>query len=181
MGEERRSRYKGNGNIILDRVIVSSETDCQRERNHGNTITMHLSIVITLLATLSVAVPFPQDRDDPMLDDTEDDESSGSSGSGLVNPTTTVPATTSLNIPVTGLPIVTRSKHPHWEPIPIFTKACQCSLATAQYPCWATDALQVLFEALVSFFLFYEAPFFCMFVCIFFYRDTIISLLYWTM
>ncbi|KAH9866562.1 hypothetical protein J1614_008252, partial [Plenodomus biglobosus] len=36
----------------------------------------------------------------------------------------------------------TRSKRPHWEPIPVFSKLCTCDLATVGYPCWATDGLQ---------------------------------------
>jgi hypothetical protein len=73
------------------------------------------------------------------------------------DPTISVPLSTSLNVPTT-LPTLlptlsvpgnlssrtSRHHFSHWEPIPIFSSACNCpSLATVQYPCWATDALQV--------------------------------------
>jgi hypothetical protein len=98
---------------------------------------MRIAIIIGALAALAAAVPYPQD-------DTSEDPDTIS----LAFPTPTVPAvvTTPLEIPVTpspDLPLATRSKKPHWEPIPIFTKECKCDIATVRYPCWATDSLQV--------------------------------------
>ncbi|KAI8942017.1 hypothetical protein NX059_000125 [Plenodomus lindquistii] len=83
---------------------------------------------LPILATLSSAIPYPQDNTD-----------------GIITPTPTPKATitaTDTNT-VTNAPRPTRSKNPHREPIPIFSKKCTCDIATAQYPCWATDALQV--------------------------------------
>jgi hypothetical protein len=99
---------------------------------------MRLAIILGALAALAVAVPYPQEDDTPDEPDTVSD----------LLPTITVPAilTTSLNIPVTQLPsltFLTKSKRPHWEPIPIFSKECKCNIATVRYPCWATDSLQV--------------------------------------
>jgi hypothetical protein len=99
---------------------------------------MRLAIILGALAALVVAVPYPQEDDTPDEPDTV---------SALL-PTITVPAilTTSLNVPVTqlpDLPFSTKSKRPHWEPIPIFSKECKCNIATVRYPCWATDSLQV--------------------------------------
>jgi hypothetical protein len=100
---------------------------------------MRIALIISALAALAVAFPRPQD-------DPTDEPSDDSETISLAFPTPTVPAvlTTSLNIPLTELPeIVTKSKRPHWEPIPVFTKECKCNIATVRYPCWATDALQV--------------------------------------
>jgi hypothetical protein len=98
---------------------------------------MRIVNILGALAGLAAAIPYPQD-----------DSSGDPDTITLPFPTPTIPviATTSLNIPVTlslDIPIATRSKKPHWEPIPIFTKECKCNVATVRYPCWATDALQV--------------------------------------
>ncbi|KAF9737720.1 hypothetical protein PMIN04_003010 [Paraphaeosphaeria minitans] len=84
------------------------------------------------------------------------------------DPTISIPLSTSLNVPTT-LPTLlptlsvtgnlssrstsTRHHFSHWEPIPIFSSACNCpALSTVAYPCWATDALQRCnFEELHSF------------------------------
>lgn len=118
---------------------------------------MHRLLLISILQVLAAAIPHPQASDDSTAPLTSLSE---------ILPTSTVaiPASTSLNIPVTAIPSIepdpendgeddddddnygkslSHSKKPHREPIPIFTKQCQCQLATAQYPCWATDALQV--------------------------------------
>ncbi|KAH7340037.1 hypothetical protein BKA66DRAFT_434888 [Pyrenochaeta sp. MPI-SDFR-AT-0127] len=106
---------------------------------------MRIAVTLGALMSLTTAIPYPQEEapteapEEPMLP----------------TPTVSIILTTSLNIPVTGtlarpssLPdyesksSASSRKNPHWEPIPIFTKQCQCSLATARYPCWATDALQ---------------------------------------
>ncbi|KAF2270264.1 hypothetical protein CC78DRAFT_197504 [Lojkania enalia] len=69
-------------------------------------------------------------------------------------PTLPVEPSTSLNIPVTTgfvLPTLlpppttstSRRRNPHSEPIPIFSKSCDCpNVATVAKPCWVTDALQ---------------------------------------
>jgi hypothetical protein len=103
---------------------------------------MRYVFLFSALAVLASAVPHPQDDPIESVEETET--------SSLTFPTLTapLPLTTSLNIPVTSLelplPGATTSsrKRPHWEPIPIFTKECKCDIATARYPCWATDALQ---------------------------------------
>ena len=121
--------------------------------------TMRILLCISVLATLATAFPYPQELQDlstpaaaPLTD-------------AFPASTTTVPDTTSLNIPVTAVPTTnpdadddddddggaqvlsssssSSRRRPHTEPVPIFTKACKCDLATAMYPCWATDALQV--------------------------------------
>jgi len=119
---------------------------------------MGILLCISVLAALASAFPYPQEIQDlstaaaaPLTD---------------VFPasTTIVPDSTSLNIPVTAVPTTdddddnndddgaqvlssssssSSRRRPHTEPVPIFTKACKCNLATAMYPCWATDALQV--------------------------------------
>ena len=74
----------------------------------------------------------------------------------IPEPTSASVPSTSLNIPITSLPMMptgglgstssssTRKKPIHTEPVPIFSRSCDCpKLATMQYPCWATDALQV--------------------------------------
>lgn len=111
---------------------------------------MRIAVLMGAFAAMARAFPYPQEQEIPIEASKEP-----------VFPTATVPilVTTSLNIPVTGTPAspssllnseflsttttTTSRKNPHWEPIPIFTKQCECSLATARYPCWATDALQV--------------------------------------
>lgn len=117
---------------------------------------MHRLLLISILQVLAAAIPHPQASDDSTAPLTSLSE---------ILPTSTVaiPDSTSLNIPVTAIPSIepdpeddgeddddgnygkslSRSKKPHREPTPIFTKQCQCQLATARYPCWATDALQV--------------------------------------
>ncbi|EAT79611.1 hypothetical protein SNOG_12811 [Parastagonospora nodorum SN15] len=105
---------------------------------------MRIVLLVGALAALATAFPRPQD-DTP--DDTPDEPSDDPATISLGFPTATIPVTliTSLNIPVTeSFEIVkpTKSKRPHWEPIPIFTKQCKCDVATVRYPCWATDALQ---------------------------------------
>ncbi|KAH6877918.1 hypothetical protein BKA58DRAFT_85170 [Alternaria rosae] len=117
---------------------------------------MRTSVLISALAALVLAVPYPQATDISIAP-----------GATLISlsailpiSTTATPVSTSLNIPVTALPtsdpnsdddddddnedpeLSSSKRKPHWEPIPIFTKRCQCQLATARYPCWATDALQ---------------------------------------
>lgn len=109
---------------------------------------MRVAIIVGVVAALAAAFPHPQ-GDDPTIEDPPEETEDPVSAT----PTIPLPLTTSLNIPVTGIPTLpsfqltsTSKKRPHWEPIPIFTKQCQCSLATARYPCWATDALQVSFN-----------------------------------
>jgi len=113
---------------------------------------MRVLLCISVLAALATAFPYPQEIEDlsapaaPLTD---------------IFPASTIalPDPTSLNIPVTAVPTIdpdddedsdgtgllsrTSTRRPHTEPVPIFTKACNCNLATAMYPCWATDALQV--------------------------------------
>ncbi|KAF1917442.1 hypothetical protein BDU57DRAFT_165295 [Ampelomyces quisqualis] len=102
---------------------------------------MRVTIMIGTLAALVAAAPWPRE-------DASDDPSEEPTTISLpfLSPTVEIPLTTSLNVPVTSslweLPTLTWSKRPHWEPIPIFTKECKCDIATVNYPCWATDALQ---------------------------------------
>ncbi len=130
------------------RVPVTSAIDKVQQQ----TSRMCTLILISTLAALVTAIPYPQTTD-----------TSITPGATLISlsailpvSTTTIPDSTSLNIPVTPVPTsdndpedeedaesTSSKKYPHWEPIPIFTKQCQCQLATARYPCWATDALQV--------------------------------------
>ncbi|KAI1669385.1 hypothetical protein L13192_06844 [Pyrenophora tritici-repentis] len=114
---------------------------------------MRVLLCISVLAALATAFPCPQEIEDlstPAAPLTDIFPAS----------TTTIPDSTSLNIPVTAVPTIdpdddddddkgavvlnstSSRRRPHTEPIPIFTKACKCNLATALYPCWATDALQ---------------------------------------
>ena len=113
---------------------------------------MRTFLLVSGLAALVTAVPYPQAT-----------ESSIAPGATLISlsailpsPTAITPGPTSLDITITAVPTSdpdtdddedpessSSKKNPHWEPIPIFTKQCQCQLATARYPCWATDALQV--------------------------------------
>lgn len=110
-------------------------------------IVMRIAFAIGALVALAAAVPHPQD-------DASNDPSEEPITIDLPFPTPTIPAvlSTSLNIPATelpdlsdlpALPTKTRSKKPHWEPIPIFTKKCECDTKTVAYPCWATDSLEV--------------------------------------
>ena len=113
---------------------------------------MQTFLLVSVLTALVIAVPYPQAT-----------ETSIAPGATLISlsailpsPTATSPDSTSLDIPITSVSTPdpdpeddedpessSSKKNPHWEPIPIFTKPCQCQLATARYPCWATDALQV--------------------------------------
>jgi hypothetical protein len=117
---------------------------------------MRLTVLIAALVAFASAAPYPQDQEDPSEDVPDDPEPISVP---FATPTIPVTLTTSLNIPVTSseeLPTpvpdtdpedpettTTTKRNPHWEPIPIFTKQCNCDIATVQYPCWATDALQV--------------------------------------
>ncbi|RYO17433.1 hypothetical protein AA0121_g5788 [Alternaria tenuissima] len=112
---------------------------------------MQTFLLVSVLTALVIAVPYPQAT-----------KTSIAPGATLISlsailpsPTATSPESTSLDIPITSVPTPdpdpeddedpessSSKKNPHWEPIPIFTKPCQCQLATARYPCWATDALQ---------------------------------------
>ncbi|PSN74817.1 hypothetical protein BS50DRAFT_567597 [Corynespora cassiicola Philippines] len=108
---------------------------------------MRIFLCLAALVALVVSAPHPQD------DLSEIDTSVSPT---IVTPTVAMPLSTSLNIPVTvpsifptDLPILnitstSRKRKSHWEPIPIFSKSCDCpALATVPYPCWATDSLQV--------------------------------------
>ncbi|KAF2187241.1 hypothetical protein K469DRAFT_725321 [Zopfia rhizophila CBS 207.26] len=78
----------------------------------------------------------------------------------IADPTISVIASTSLNVLTTSFPVVptgltpingtstSRRKKSHWEPIPIFSKSCDCpAISKGNYPCWATDPVQsCLFE-----------------------------------
>ena len=115
------------------------------------------SAVQALLLHLAAAIPYPYASEDATTPPATLIALSGT----LPTSTVATPDSTSLNIPVTAVPdagdddndnsdendddgnAISRSKRPHKEPIPIFTKQCQCQLATAWYPCWATDSLQV--------------------------------------
>jgi hypothetical protein len=117
---------------------------------------MRTAIIIGALVALASAIPHPQSQESPSDDPTDDQpESSAVVSASFATPTTPIVLTTSLNIPITGpvglpTPVIpgpgatstTSRRRPHWEPIPIFTKECKCNIATIQYPCWATDALQ---------------------------------------
>ena len=111
---------------------------------------MRLLFLISALQAMAAAIPYPQATNDPFP----------SFSDVLPTATVAIPDSTSLDIPITpeptpepdteddgesdvAKPISRSSKKQHHEPIPIFTQACQCDLATALYPCWATDALQV--------------------------------------
>lgn len=116
-----------------------------------------ISAVQALLLHLAAAIPYPYASEDATTPPATLIALSGT----LPTSTVATPDSTSLNIPVTAVPdagdddndnsdendddgnAISRSKRPHKEPIPIFTKQCQCQLATARYPCWATDSLQV--------------------------------------
>ena len=116
---------------------------------------MRTFVLLSALAALVLAVPYPQATDISI----PPGAILISLSAILPTSTTATPDSTSLNIPVTAFPtsdpnsddddddedpeLSSSKRPPHWEPIPIFTKKCQCQLATARYPCWATDALQV--------------------------------------
>ncbi|KAF1829380.1 hypothetical protein BDW02DRAFT_583748 [Decorospora gaudefroyi] len=129
---------------------------------------MHSLLLISALAALSTAFPYPQETNGP----TTPEASLISPSAILPSSTTPNPDLISVDIPVTAVPTVsanlddeeedeecrTSRRKSHWEPIPIFTKKCQCNLATARYPCWATDALQSChFEENFSFGCFMQA------------------------
>ncbi|OAL48205.1 hypothetical protein IQ07DRAFT_91497 [Pyrenochaeta sp. DS3sAY3a] len=114
---------------------------------------MRVALILSALAALAIARPHPQESGEPSIPEHSDEPDVPE----LPTPTVSVPLSTSLNVPVTSLPSLPGSlslpsfslvstsssrRKPHWEPIPIFTKQCQCELKTARYPCWATDALQ---------------------------------------
>ncbi|KAF2650106.1 hypothetical protein K491DRAFT_683286 [Lophiostoma macrostomum CBS 122681] len=92
---------------------------------------MRAAFVLAGLVALVAAVPQPQ-----------------------ANPTVPVPASTSLNVIVTGIPSLapsgifgnattSKTHHPHSEQIPSLMKPCDCpDVKTVAYPCWATDSLQ---------------------------------------
>ncbi|KAF2248478.1 hypothetical protein BU26DRAFT_335728 [Trematosphaeria pertusa] len=135
---------------------------------------MRVSISLSLfaLAALAVAVPYPQEEDPDV--ETSVAEPSPTFAITIADPTLPIPLSTSLNIPVTvpsALPTgevalnstSTRRRKSHWEPIPIFSKSCDCpALATVAYPCWATDALQRCnFEELHSYVCWTSANFGC--------------------
>ncbi|KAF2751456.1 hypothetical protein M011DRAFT_114865 [Sporormia fimetaria CBS 119925] len=104
----------------------------------------HINLLLFLIPfTLGVPAPHPQLEEIPI-------------SPGLPLPTIPLPLSTSLNIPITAptafpsiLPPVnitwtSRRRWSHWEPIPIFSKSCDCpNLATVARPCWVTDALMV--------------------------------------
>lgn len=103
---------------------------------------MHFIIFLIALIALTSAIPHPH----PSPTDAPDDEPITISPI-LPTATTTFPASTSPNIPITSLPspstttsdpdddeCTTSKKNPHREPIPIFSKQCNCALATARYP-----------------------------------------------
>ncbi|KNG46429.1 hypothetical protein TW65_06887 [Stemphylium lycopersici] len=117
---------------------------------------MRALIVISTLAACIAAIPRPQAVSDP----TTPAATLITLSAILPISTTLTSDSTSLNIPITAVPdpdpdngneddsddddesSTSKKGNPHREPIPIFTKKCQCQLATARYPCWATDALQ---------------------------------------
>lgn len=119
---------------------------------------MRSTATVTLLVShlaLAIALPQPYPQDltlslDPIPLPT----------TIIADPTISIPLSTSLNVPTTVVPTLvptlsvpgnlsswrstSRHHYSHWEPIPIFSSACNCpKLATVQYPCWATDSLQV--------------------------------------
>jgi hypothetical protein len=115
---------------------------------------MRIAILVSALAALAAAFPYPQDQENPDGPDDEPSDDPETSADSFATRTVPVQLSTSLNIPITGsvaLPTLvpgydttsTSRRNPHWEPIPIFTKACTCDVATVRYPCWATDSLQV--------------------------------------
>ncbi|KAF2638600.1 hypothetical protein P280DRAFT_75350 [Massarina eburnea CBS 473.64] len=111
-----------------------------------STSSMRLTLLSFSLVGAVLAVPYPQDDTAPTW---------------FLESTLTVIPSTSLNIPITSgpsLPLPTgglnttilsstrTSRHhiSHTEPVPIFSRSCDCAdLKTVQYPCWATDVLQV--------------------------------------
>jgi len=115
------------------------------------------TLVFVVLAAAAPR-PFPQDDDDDAALSSAIPVPLPVTSLIIADPTVSVPLTTSLNVPTTiptllptwtppsNLSTSRSSKHhfSHWEPIPIFSKSCDCpNLSTVAYPCWATDALQV--------------------------------------
>ena len=101
---------------------------------------------------LAAAFPRPQETNEPTIEDPpEDTEEPTEISASFATPTFPLTLTTSLNIPITKIskslselrPTTTRRKNSQWEQIPVLTKECTCKPVTADYPCWATDALQV--------------------------------------
>ncbi|KAF2875098.1 hypothetical protein BDV95DRAFT_591831 [Massariosphaeria phaeospora] len=126
---------------------------------------MRIPTCLAALAAFVAAAPHPQVEPGVSISAT------------IASPTVAIPFSTSLNIPVTatlpsllptGLPhfngtSTSRRRKTHWEPIPIFSKSCDCpQLATVAYPCWAAGALQRCnFEELHSFVCWTSANFGC--------------------
>lgn len=107
---------------------------------------MRCVILLGALAALAAAFPRPQDQDN---DPTPSAPAVSSPLQTWINPITSYVPPVPWPTPISESDddssswFKSRSKRPHWEPIPIFTKECKCNLATARYPCWATDSLQV--------------------------------------
>ncbi|KAH9868008.1 hypothetical protein IAQ61_007315 [Plenodomus lingam] len=104
---------------------------------------MHISLPLTALLlpfTITTAIPYPQAI--PTILPTLITNIPSLPTTPTPLPIPTGPQSHSLNNTITKPPRPTRSKNPHLEPIPVFSKQCSCALATARYPCWATDALQ---------------------------------------
>ncbi|CBX97274.1 predicted protein [Plenodomus lingam JN3] len=105
---------------------------------------MHISLPLTALLlpfTITTAIPYPQAI--PTILPTLITNIPSLPTTPTPLPIPTGPQSHSLNNTITKPPRPTRSKNPHLEPIPVFSKQCSCALATARYPCWATDALQM--------------------------------------
>jgi len=115
---------------------------------------MRIAFLVSALAALATAFPYPQGQENFDGPDNEPSDHPDTIAVSFATPTVPIQLTTSLNIPITGLVALptlapgydttsTSRKNPHLEPIPVFTKACTCDVATVKYPCWATDSLQV--------------------------------------
>lgn len=117
---------------------------------------MRCAVTLCFLAAVAAAVPHAQ----PQAASLAPVDPVPLPSTIIADPTISVPPSTSLNVPTT-LPTLlptltvpsnwssstTRHHFSHWEPIPIFSSACNCpDLKTVQYPCWATDSLQVSLE-----------------------------------
>lgn len=105
-------------------------------------LTMRSHLLLLALAPRALVSAFPNPQASTLL------------------PSSTAPvlASTSLNIPVTSVPVpptddaapplnassTSKRRWSHYEPIPVFSKQCDCPVLTkGSYPCWATDAVQV--------------------------------------